>query len=353
MRWTRDEMHPLLQAAMAHSRLLKHGGYTPLQLLFGHEPAPIEGEAFDDEERNRSITVSMAERLARQQSAMKAWLQAEAASRVERAQNRRTRVVQHWPSGTRVCCWRADVPSMGSLNTIRQGSTAILNKHKGAWLGPATVLAQEMGRSQKQHEEAHGTVWIVVQGRLLRCAPEHLRRLSERESLSIDRGKDDKEKAQTFTDIVQDFRFSKGAHVDLRSQHDPPDERQQKMPGSSSSGMRTEIRLVVEPTVIPSATHLENQMTPVNRNLFREPMRRKTDSLLTWKPTTVPEPPPVVQPVPPALLPQHRIYGKREAAVVHEKSVRPRIELPEEDELFVHKQLQSFREQVQEHVSDR
>ena len=38
----------LLQAVMAHSRLLKHGGYTPLQLLFGHEPAPIEGEDWQD-----------------------------------------------------------------------------------------------------------------------------------------------------------------------------------------------------------------------------------------------------------------------------------------------------------------
>ena len=132
----------LLQAVMAHSRLLKHGGYTPSQLLFGHEPAPIEGEAFDDEQQSRSFSVSMAERLARQQSAMKAWLQAEAESRVERAQNRRTRVVQHWSLGTRVCYWRADVPSMGSLPTIRQGSTANLNKHKGGWLGLATVLAQ-------------------------------------------------------------------------------------------------------------------------------------------------------------------------------------------------------------------
>ena len=61
----------LLQSVMDHSRLLKHGGYTPLQLLFGHEPSPIE-EAFDDEQQNRSITVSMAERLAKQQSAMKA-----------------------------------------------------------------------------------------------------------------------------------------------------------------------------------------------------------------------------------------------------------------------------------------
>ena len=53
-----------------------------------------------------------------------------------------------------------------------------------------------------------------------------------------------------------------------------------------------------------------------------------------------------------SLFLRHRIYGKREAAVVHERSVRPRIELPEEDELFVHSQLQSFREQVQERVSD-
>ena len=259
----------LLQAVMAHSRLLKHGGYTPSQLLFGHEPAPTEGEAFDDEQQSRSITVSMAERLARQQSAMKAWLQAEAESRVERAQNRRTRVVQHWTPRTRVCYWRGDVPRTGSLPTIRKGSTAILNKHKGAWLGPATVLAQEMSRSQEQHEKVHGAVWIVVQGRLLRCAPEHLRHLSERESLSNDGDRGDREKAGTFTDVVQDFRFSKGTHADLRSQHDPPAGSEPRhlsgkifvrkptsMLGTSSSGMRTETRPVVEPTVTPSATNL-------------------------------------------------------------------------------------------------
>ena len=38
--------------------------------------------------------------------------------------------------------------------------------------------------------------------------------------------------------------------------------------------------------------------------------------------------------------------------MVHERSVRPRIELPEEDGFFVSSRLQSFRKQVQEHVSD-
>ena len=64
----------------------------------------------------------------------------------------------------------------------------------------------------------------------------------------------------------------------------------------------------------------------MNRHLFRGPMKRKTESLLTWKTddpdttATVPEPPPVVQPVPPSPLPQHRIHGKREAAVAKEAS---------------------------------
>ena len=85
---------------------------------------------------------------------------------------------------------------MGFLPTIRQGSTSILNKNIGAWLGPATALAQELSRSQERYEEAHGTVWIVVQGRL-RSAPEHLRHLSERESSALDRDKRDTEKART------------------------------------------------------------------------------------------------------------------------------------------------------------
>ena len=257
-------------------------------------------------------------------------MQGEAESRVERAQNRRTRVVQRWPSGTRVCYWRAHVPSVGSLPTIRQGPTATLNKHKGAWLGPATVLAQEMGRSQEQHEEAHGTVWIVVQGRLLRCAPEHLRHLSERESLSIDRDKGDNDKARTFTDIVQDFRFSKSTHVDLRSQHDLPDGSEPRhlsgkifvrtpteMPETSSSGMRTQSRLVVEPTVVLSDTNLENPMStthdssePTPAPAIDETQNRKSPGMETDDPdtmTAVLKPPPVSQSVPSSQLPQHRI----------------------------------------------
>ena len=55
----------LLQAVMAHSRLLKVGGFTPLQLLFGHEPVPVEGELLDPQMEALDMTVSMGKRLAR------------------------------------------------------------------------------------------------------------------------------------------------------------------------------------------------------------------------------------------------------------------------------------------------
>ena len=132
------------------------------------------------------------------------------------------------------------------------------------------------------------------------------------------------------------------------------------MSGTSSSGMRTETRLV-EPTVIPSATNLENPMLathdssePTHAPETDETHDKESPDMETDDPdtmTSVPEPPPVLQSAAPSLLPRHRVHGKRESAVEHERSVKPRIELPEEDELFVSSQLQSFREQVQEHVN--
>ena len=136
---------------------------------------------------------------------------------------------------------------------------------QGCLVGSCDSSDSGKGRSQEQHEEAHGTVWIVVQGRLMRCAPEHLRHLSERESLSLDQEKGVEEKARTFTDIVQDFKFSKGTHVDLRSQSDPPEGSEPRhligrfflrtpteMSGTSSSGADTETIPVIEPPIVSS-----------------------------------------------------------------------------------------------------
>ena len=99
---------------MAHNRLLKLHGFTPLQLLFGHEPEAIEGVACDPE-HDQDVTTWMAERINRKQAAYRVWLEAEAESRVERTQNHRTRETLRWPSGSRVKYWRADAHTSGVI----------------------------------------------------------------------------------------------------------------------------------------------------------------------------------------------------------------------------------------------
>ena len=101
---------------------------------------------------------------------------------------------------------------------------------------------------------------------------------------------------------------------------------------------------MAEPMPVTSETPETRPVTETDE------MRMETDDHAIEIP--VPEPPLAAPPVPPPQLTRHRIYGKRGSTVEHERSVKPRIELPEEDELFMSGQLQSFREQVQEHGSD-
>ena len=63
-----------------------------------------------------------------------------------------------------------------------------------------------------------------------------------------------------------------------------------------------------EPTPVPGTDETQDRDSP----------DMETDDPDTT--ATVPEPPPVVQPVPPSPLPEHRIHGKREAAVAKEAS---------------------------------
>ena len=175
--------------------------------------------------------------------------------------------------------------------------------------------------------------------------------------------------SRTFTDIVQDFKCSKGTHVDLRSQSDPPEGSEPRhlsgrfflrtateVSGTSSSGANTETIPMVEPPFVSSDTKMEESMpvtsdTPETRPVTEtDEMRMENDDHAAEIP--VPEPPPASQSASPPQLTRHRIHGKRGSAVEHERCVKPRIELPEEDGLFVSGQLQSFREQVREHVSD-
>ena len=213
----------------------------------------------------------------------------------------------------------------------------------------------------------------MVQGRLLRCAPEHLRPANVKVCDSTETwetwGK--LERSQTLFRIKSSRRVT---HIDLRSQSDPPEGPEPRhlsgkiflrtptgVSETSSSGMRTATKPVVETAAISSDTTMENltsathdtsdlkPATETDETHDKESPDMETDDSDTKTP--VPESSATAQSFSPSQLPRHRIHSKRESAVEHERSVKPRIELPDEDELFVSSQLQSFREQVQKHVN--
>ena len=114
--------------SIAHARK-----FTPIQLLFGHDLGPPELEPLDLERELLDPTSYMAERLARERSACKAWLEAEEKHRVSRAQNMRTRGHQHLPS-TRVKYWRADVDRSGVAQLASSLGRRTRTKNKGGRL---------------------------------------------------------------------------------------------------------------------------------------------------------------------------------------------------------------------------
>ena len=73
-----------------------------------------------------------------------------------------------------------------SVFTWRQGTHKLQGScktgiHKGAWYGPGMVL----GTESKHYEGTvvpSAVVWVVINDRLWRCAPEQIRRSSEREN---------------------------------------------------------------------------------------------------------------------------------------------------------------------------
>ena len=109
--------------------------------------------------------------------------------------------------------------------------------------------------------------------------------------------------------------------------------------GTSSSEAKTETIPVVEPPIGSSDTKLEDPIpvtsdTPGTKSVTEtDDMRMETDDHVAETPVS--EPPLAAPSVPPPQLSRHRIYEKRGSAVEHERSVKPRIALPEEDELII------------------
>ncbi|CAE7688746.1 RE1 [Symbiodinium sp. CCMP2592] len=93
---------------------------------------------------------------------------------IKRAQNSRHRPCYNYLPGELVFFWRSQESGRGR----RQPGT-----RQGRFLGPARILATETRKSTNGELAPGGAVWLVRGRALIKCAPEQLRRATEREEI--------------------------------------------------------------------------------------------------------------------------------------------------------------------------
>ena len=161
-----DLREALLQCVQAKNSMSRVHGYTPEILVLGrsrHAPACNSNEQHgssdwltpgEDEESNLD-SARFLENLARREAARKAFVSADHDQKLRRALLRQSRP---------------------SRETFEKGQWVMFWRHgkigqQGQWIGPGKVIVSE----------DQNVVWVTYMSRLYRCAPEHLRAVSERE----------------------------------------------------------------------------------------------------------------------------------------------------------------------------
>ena len=119
-----------------------------------------------------------------------------AAQRIKRAMNSRSKPVYDYTPGELVYYWRSQDSEKGR----RQPG----GKH-GRFQGPARVLAVETRRNDQGQLRPGSAVWCVRGRSLVKCAPEQLRRASEREELLESLTEGNRATPWTFTKVAEEI----------------------------------------------------------------------------------------------------------------------------------------------------
>ena len=161
-------------ATAAHNTTERVHGYSPSQWAFGR--APTWSNTLHEEKAGtnlaRDSNEAYQEHLKMQISARKCFEEEILRQKIQRAQRAKHRKDTVFVPGDLVFIWR--------LGTGKLAGTKKTGLHKGAWIGPGIVL----GTESREHDGVmfpSAVVWVVVNDRLWRCAPEQVRRASERE----------------------------------------------------------------------------------------------------------------------------------------------------------------------------
>ena len=159
----------------AHNTTERVHGYTPSQWVFGRTP-PWSGTLHEEGEDSVNIprdgSEAFQKRMAQQVTARRVFEEETLRRKIQQAQRAKHRKDIVFIPGDLVFIWRMGV---GKLK-----GTSKTGVNKGAWIGPGVVLGTE-SRQTGDRVIPCSVIWVVVNDRLWRCAPEQVRRSSERE----------------------------------------------------------------------------------------------------------------------------------------------------------------------------
>ena len=189
-------------------------GFSPLQHAAGRTPdedmrmfesteeKPLNNDVLEDGGFGQNIrAMCLAE---------KTFIDEQARQRVQRAQAMGHRKSQYFVPGDLVFYWRK-----------QQAGKQHANFPKGRFLGPARILATESRKDSEGVLRPGSVIWLHRAGRLLRAAPEQLRRASPREEL-VESLKGPVELPWTITSLAKDPK--KRTYFDITNEVPDEDE---------------------------------------------------------------------------------------------------------------------------------
>ena len=194
-------------ATVTHNQLERHKGYSPAQ-----QWALGKGQTWNEGLNEASDEAIFLAGLKKQQDAETAYLEHKRASQIDKAKRARSRTQTVFQPGQAVMVWRR-----GTGTTRREGRGSSDGPWAGQWKGVGRMLAQQ-SKIVNGEKKPKPIYWVVIGGRLLRCAPEHLRLASTRETLLDEVGRP--------TDIPWSFdktssSINKGEYIDLLNEPPP------------------------------------------------------------------------------------------------------------------------------------
>ena len=196
-----DFVERVSQTQQAKNSLISERGASPFQHVFGRNPSVPEDLL--QEKPNLAVSEAItcddasAQANAVRQSARKAVLECQDDKAFRAALRARPRVFREFKSGDWVYYWRSQKWEKGILI------------NDGRWYGPALTLGL-VGRN----------VMVVHRKNILRCAPEHVRHVTEEEKIIVESPESE---LLGIKNLLSQGQFPKNQFIDLLQQSAPPD----------------------------------------------------------------------------------------------------------------------------------